>query len=191
MEHTTNSASCFLVALVGASYLLSGYRMVRFTSKVGAAMCAVFLALLGAQYLKNGWAVAGIVTAAAIAGFFLGNAYYYIHMAAVGAFMGVLMMAFVAAAAGGHIDWGSGIASGILGAMLVCRFERPVVIFATSLIGGATFFGAANTLGMQMPTVGPVLLMVAMTVLGCVVQAKTTKRSPANRPAPRGSCVTK
>jgi len=187
MEHGTNTASCFLVALIGATYLLSGYRMVRFTSKVGAAMFAVFVALLGTQYLQNGWAVAGILTAAAIAGFLLGKAYYYIHMAAVGAFMGVLMMAFVAAAAGGHIEWGSGIASAILGAMLACRFERPVVIFATSLIGGATFFGAAKTLGMQMPTAGAVLLMVAMTALGCVVQAKTTRKPPTGRPGSRDS----
>lgn len=131
--------------------------------------------------------VAGILTAAAIAGFLLGNAYYYIHVAAVGAFMGVLMMAFGAAAIGGHIEWGSGFASAILGAMLACRFERPVVIFATSLVGGATFFGAAKTLGMQMPAWGAVLLMVGVTTLGCIVQAKTTKKLPAKRPAPRVS----
>src|ERR1043165_141654 len=51
MEHNSNAVSCFVVAMIGATYLLSGYRMVRFTSKVGAAMLAVFLALLGAQYL--------------------------------------------------------------------------------------------------------------------------------------------
>ncbi len=187
MAHNANAASCFLVAFIGATYLLSGYRMVRFTSKVGAAMFAVFLALLGTQYLQNGWAVAGILTAAAIAGFLLGNAYYYIHIAGVGAFMGVLTMAFGAAAAGGYIEWGSGIASAILGAMLACRFERPVVIFATSLIGAATFFGAAKSLGVQMPTAGAVLLMVAITALGCAVQAKTTRKPPAKTAAPRVS----
>ncbi len=185
MEQTPNAASCFLVALMGGTYLLGGYRMVRFSSRVGAIMAAVFFALLGTQYLQNGWAVAGLLTAAAVAGFFLGNAYYYVHMAGVGAFMGVLLMAFGAAAIGGHIEWSSGIASAILGAMLACRFERPVVIFATSLIGGATFFGAAKSLGMQMPTWGSVLMMAAITTVGCVVQAKTTKKLRAHRPAPR------
>ena len=124
---------------------------------------------------------------AAIAGFLLGNAYYYIHIAGVGALMGVLTMAFGAAAVGGYIEWGSGIASAILGAMLACRFERPVVIFATSLIGGATFFGAAKSLGVRMPTAGAVLLMVAITALGCVVQAKTTRKPTAKTAGPRVS----
>jgi hypothetical protein len=185
MEVMSPQAPWFLSAMVGALCLLSGYRWIRFSSKLASAILAVLLGLAVGQQLQSGWAVAAILSAAAIAGFLLGNAYYYVNMALVGAIMGVLFMALGAASIGGTIEWPSGVASAVLGAMLAVRFERPIVIVGMSITGAILFLQSAQSLGIRTSPGVAALVVVALTLLGCAVQARTTKRPAAKPPAPR------
>jgi len=185
MEQTAAPTPWFLALLVGTVCLLTGYRMVRFSSRLQSAMLGILLGLSFGQHLHNGWAVAGILTVAAIAGFLLGNAFYYVNIALVGAIMGVLFMFIGAAAIGGTIEWGSGMASAILGGMLAVRFERPAVILGTSVAGASLFLQATQPMGVNLVPWGAAVLFVVLSVAGCVVQARSTKACPARPPAPR------
>jgi hypothetical protein len=185
MDESAAPTPWFLALALGAVCLLAGYRMVRFSSKLQSAMMAILLGLAFGQHLQSGWAVAAILVAAAIAGFLLGNAFYYVNIALVGAIMGVLFMFLGAAAIGGTIEWGSGIASAVLGMMLAVRFERPAVILGTSMAGASLLLDGGHSLGMAMPISVAAALFVVLSVLGCSVQARSKKRLPAKAPAPR------
>ena len=185
MEVTSPQAPWILTVLVGSLCLLSGYRLIRFGSRVGSAIFAILLGLTVGQHLQNGWAVAAILTAAGIAGFLLGNAYYYVNIAFAGAITGVLCMALGAISIGGTIEWSSGIASAILGAMLAVRFERPIVIWGMSMTGAVLFLQSAQALGMTLPAGVAALVFVALTALGSLVQVRTMRRRAAKPPAPR------
>ena len=150
----------------------------RVSARLESAMAALLLGLVVGQHLHNGWALAAVLTASAVAGWMLGNAFYYIAMAVTGACMGVLFMGLAALAIGGSIDWGSGIASAILGAMLTLRFERPLVILGTSMMGASMLVQT----GQGDPTWGAGVAFVALTLLGCCFQARRTKAKP---PVPR------
>ena len=174
-----------LAAILGGLYVFAGYRTVRFTSRISCATIFLGIGLWAGQHVENGWITAAIALAAAATGYLLGNAYYYVHVVGAGALGGVILMAVGAAAIGGHITWGSGLASAVLGSMLACRFQRPIVIVATSLIGAILVMMVA-----QLPLVflmpGPkalawtdVAIAAAVTTFGCVVQSRTTRRLPA------------
>jgi Domain of unknown function (DUF4203) len=180
MEHAAAPAPFFLVVLVGAFCLLFGYRYVRFSSKLGSALLGVVLGLTAGPQLQNGWLVAALLAAAAVAGWLLGNAYYYVNMAIFGAFMGVMGMFLAALAAGGALEWSSGLASAILGAMLTIRFERPLVVLGTSMAGAAMLVQT----GHADPAWGAAVAFVALTLLGCLFQAGRMKRAEARRPVP-------
>jgi len=181
MDQSAAPAPWFLVVLVGTFCLVFGYRYVRFSSRLGSALLAIFLALTAGQHLQNGWALAAILAAAAVAGWLLGNAYYYVNVAIFGAFMGVIGMFGVALAAGGTLEWSSALASAVLGAMLTVRFERPLVVLGTSLCGASMLVqtGAGD------PAWGAGVAFVALTLLGCLFQAGRMKRSETKRPVPR------
>jgi hypothetical protein len=181
MEHPAAPAPWFLLVLVGSFCLLFGYRSVRFSSKLGSALLAIFLAMTAGQHLQNGWALAALLTAAAVAGWLLGNAYYYVNMALVGAFMGVIVMFLGALAMGGTIEWGSGLASAILGAMLTVRFERPLAVLGTSMAGASMLVQS----GHADPAWGAGVAFVVLTLLGCLFQTIRLKRLPPRRPVPR------
>jgi hypothetical protein len=174
-----------LAAFLGALYVFAGYRTVRFTSRVSSALVFLCIGLWAAQHVENGWIGAGIAVAAAVSGYLLGNAYYYVHVVGAGALGGVILMAVGAAAIGGHLTWGSGLASAALGSLLACRFQRPIVIFATSLIGAILVMMVAQLpLAFLLP--GPkalawtdVAVAAVVTTVGCVVQSRTTRRLPA------------
>ena len=176
-----------LATLLGALYVFAGYRTVRFTSRVSCATVFLGIGLWAGQHVENGWMTAGIALAAAVAGYLLGNAYYYVHVVGAGALGGAILMAVGAAAIGGHITWESGLASAVLGSMLACRFQRPIVIFATSLIGAILVMMVGHLpLVFLMP--GPralvwtdVAVAAALTTVGCLVQSRTTRRLPAQQ----------
>jgi len=181
MEQPAAPAPWFLFVPFGLFLLLIGYRYVRFSSKLGSALIAIFLAMTAGQHLQNGWAAAALLAAAAIAGWLLGNAYYYVNITFVGAVMGVIGMFVAALAAGGTIEWSSALASAVLGAMLTVRFERPLVVLGTSMAGASMLVqsGHADTAW------GAGVAFVALTLLGCLFQASRLKRLPPRRPVPR------
>jgi hypothetical protein len=185
MEEAAAPTPWFLSLVVGALCLLSGYRMVRWSSRLQSAMLAILLGLSFGQHLHNPWAVAGILAAAGIVGFLLGNAFYYVNIAFVGAILGVFTMALGAWAIGGHIEWASGIASAVLGVMLACRFERPAVILGTSVAGASMLIQAGQSLGVTLPLLVVAGIFLSLSVLGCVFQAKRMKPPSPRRPVPR------
>ena len=181
MESTAPQIPWILSGIVAAICLLTGYRLVRFSSRVGSAIFAVFLGLTVGQHLHSGWAVAAVLTASAIAGFLLGNAYYYVNMALVGAIMGAGCMLIGA----GTLDWSTGLASALLGAMLTVRFERPIVILGTSMAGASILMQSMGLPQPQHLTWAQAALFVGLSALGGLVQARTTNRPPARLPARR------
>jgi hypothetical protein len=174
-------------ALIGLLYVFAGYRMVRFTSKLESALLFTFLGLLACPHVDHWGLVAGLLCALAVVGYLLGNLYYYAYMALVGAVVGVVVMAIAACAMGGGIGWDSGVASALLGGMLAVRFQRPIVIFGTSLIGALCLMMAAH-LPLMFTMPGPkelawssMVILAGLTLLGCLVQARRTAKPPAPR----------
>lgn len=184
------------MALYGAVMIFSGYRLMRFMSKVHAAL------LLGAfgfglcQGLGSAYVGIGVGVVLAIVGYKLGDIYYYLNMIVLGLL------------AGGALGWVAGqlatpqvapfiaIAGAVLGAVLTVKFERPLGILFTSVLGST--FILIGVLGLKDPAairergLDPGMLTIGLfalgSILGCVVQARTTKNMPEhgnvqNRPA--------
>src|SRR6185295_14749 len=162
-----------LPALLGVGYVLVGYNLVRFTAKLESALLFMWLGLFACQHVDHWGLVVGMFCALAVAGYLLGNLYYYAYMAAVGALVGVVVMAIAAWSMGGSIGWDSGAASALLGGMLALRFQRPIVIFGTSMIGALCLMMALH-LPLARLLEGPrelawssCGLFAGLTLLGC------------------------
>ncbi len=76
---------------------------------------------------------------------------------------------------GGGVGWDSGVASALLGGMLAVRFQRPIVIFGTSLIGALCLMMAFLLPGPKEMAWSSGVLLAGLTLLGCLVQARTTR----------------
>lgn len=176
--------------LFGLMYLLAGYRTMRFTARVASALLFAGLGALAASHVNHWAAAAGIIVGAGIVGFLLGNALYFVTVGLYGAGAGVVLAALIVGAFGHKVGWASGIAGAAAGAVLAIFIERPVGIFATSLIGGALLVTAVQS-GLVATGViadlhehahrfagGYAALIVGSAILGCIVQARTTKNLP-------------
>lgn len=73
-----------------------------------------------------------------------------------------------------HYDWITFVVGGILGAILLLALFDWALIFFSSVAGAHLIQGAV-----QLPANGSVILLVALTVLGIVVQASMMRRSRA------------
>jgi hypothetical protein len=171
--------------ILGLTYVLAGYRTMRFTARLTSALLFMGLGALVGGHVQNPVAVLSILAGSAVVGYLLGNAFYYVNVALFGAGAGVVVAAVIAASLGGTLGWGSGIGGGIAGAVLGILFERPIGIFGTSVIGGAL-----TMMAIQLPLIvvgmpGPkqvawssLALFTGLALLGCIVQARTTKNLP-------------
>ena len=181
--------------LIGLLYIIAGYRTMRFTTRIASALLFMTAAYLFAPQVQHWAAAAGIILGAGILGFLLGNALYFLIVALYGAGGGVALAAIVVGAFGGKVGLGSGIAGALTGLVLAFVIERPVGIFATSVMGG---WGIAQAIASALASTGAVsdqhehyrrfglgylALTLGLTVLGCVVQAKTTKNLPPREEA--------
>lgn len=172
------------LSLLGGMILAFGYRGARFATKLESAL--LFLGLAGAACgsIDHWWVIAGIAVVSAVVGWKLGNAFYYSIAAVIGAMAGVVGMTL----ASGEIPaWHGGLASAILGAMLAVKFERPVVILGSSFIGAVTVALAwiPHQSGQTLPPGALRALMVttaALTVAGCLVQARTSRPKATTPP---------
>ena len=175
------------VSLAGLMILAFGYRWARFATRVESALLAMGLASLAFQRVDNGLLLAGIAIAAAVVGWRLGNAYYYTIAAIIGGMAGLVAMGL---AAGAFPSWDAALASIVLGAMLTVKFERPVVILGSSAVGAVTVALAwiPHQAGHTLPP-GALRMLTAttaaLTVAGCLVQARTSRPKPATPPARR------
>lgn len=163
---------------IGVLYLLAGYRAVRFTTKLETALLCLLLGLAACRPLDDWVATLSIAAAAAVLGFLLGDSFYYLSIALIGAVLGAAIMAITAWSIGGCIGWDSGIASALLGAMLTLRFQRPLVILGSSMIGAALLMTAVVPPGPEAPAWSSGALFVGLSLLGCLVQARTARTVP-------------
>lgn len=171
--------------VLGLTYVLAGYRTMRFTARMASAILFMGLGSLAAHHVHNPAGAAGILAATAIVGFLLGNAFYYVNVAIFGAGAGVVLAAVLCAALGSHMNWGSGISGGLAGAIAAVLIERPIGVFATSVIGSALTLGAVRVplLRIGEPesaplALGSLALFLILVVVGCAVQARTTRHLP-------------
>lgn len=198
VEHAMPVWQAALAGLFGLLYVFSGYRTLRFTARVTSALLFMAIGLLVSSNVSHPLATLGIVAGAGILGWLLGNAFYFVNVSLYGAAGGIVLAAVITVLAGGHgIGWAAGIGGAVAGAVLAVLFERPAGILGTSLVGGALTMKAAQGFlvsnGTHEPgryAAGYVALVLALGVLGCIVQAKSTKNMPppskdANAPAPR------
>jgi hypothetical protein len=171
--------------ILGLTYVLAGYRTMRFTARMTSALLFMGLGALVGAHVQNTAGVLAILAGSAVVGFLLGNAFYYVNIALFGAGAGVVVAAVIGASCGSTLGWGSGIGGGVAGAVLAILFERPIGIFGTSVIGAALTMMAVQiplvligVPGPRQPAWSSVALFTGLTLLGCVVQARTTKNLP-------------
>jgi hypothetical protein len=181
--------------ILGLTYVLAGYRTMRFTARMTSAVLFMGLGSLIAHHVHSPVLAGGILAAAAVIGYLLGNAFYYVNVGVLGAGAGVVLAAVFCAAIGSRLSWGSGISGGLAGLILAILVERPVGIFGTSIIGSALAMGAMRVPllmigepGSRPLAWGSLALFLGLVAVGCAVQARTTRHlprepKPQNRPS--------
>lgn len=196
-EHALPVWAAAFSGLFALLYVFSGYRTVRFTARVMSAILFAVVGMAAASgRVEHAGVVAAIVVGAGIVGFLLGNAFYFVTVALYGAAGGVVLAALISTGLGHPVGWAAGIGGAAAGAVLGILFERPFVILGTSLAGGALAAKSIEgMLGVQDLHEhhhrfgwAYALLTVALGVVGCIVQAKTTKNlpPPPSKGAPGG-----
>ncbi len=171
--------------LIGLLYVGAGYRTMRFTARLTSAMLLMALGTLVASRVEHSAAVVAIVVGAGVLGYLAGNAFYFVSVALYGAMGGVVAALLIALGLGGTLGWAGGIGGAIAGAVLAVLFERPIGILGTSLMGGGlamiSLQSALLAKSVHYPgrfQWGYVALAVGLAIVGCVVQARTTKDLP-------------
>jgi hypothetical protein len=197
-DHGTTLWPALLSGLIGVTYVLWGYRTLRFTSRVACLLLFVIVGIALTPTVSHSASAVAIVVGAGLLGFLLGNAFYFVTVGLYGAAGGILVAAILHALLGGHpIGWAGGLVGGGAGAVLAILFERPIGIAGTSLLGGVLLTKAVHALLLASGVHGPgrftgayLLLSLVLTALGCWAQARSTKDLPPRRenetPAPRG-----
>ncbi len=171
-------------------YIFTGYRTVRFAARVMSAVLCMLVGLMASSHLEHGAVTAAIVVGAGIVGFLLGNALYFITVALYGAAGGGVLGAVISSIAVHSVSPVAAIGGALAGAILAIFLERPMVILGTSLAGG--WLVATSVQGILAATSviqdihehhhqfgwAYALLTLALGVVGCAVQARTTKDLP-------------
>ena len=170
--------------LIGLVLIFAGYKLLRAWSRVATALnfAAIGLAFAG-QFNQP---VIGIVAAVClgILGYLLGDFFYYVNMVIMGAAAGAILGGLVTGAHPVGL-----VAGAVLGGILGFVWERPIAILATSVIGsalvGTGVWAATVSTGIAEHTpkisLAYVGLIILAAVLGCVVQAKSTRNLPSHR----------
>lgn len=171
--------------VIGLFYVGAGYRTMRFTARITSALLLMAIGTLAASRVEHAAAVVAIVVGAGVLGYLAGNAFYFLSVTLYGAAGGVVAALLIALGLGGTLGWAGGIGGAIAGAVLAVLFERPIGILGTSLMGGGLAMMSLQSVlvarGMHGPgrfVWGYVALAAGLAVLGCVVQARTTKDLP-------------
>ena len=180
------------MALIGLGILFFGYRLNRWAAKINAA-----LMLGGFAFALLGGADTIILSlpAALLFGFLgykLGDVYYFVNVALYGLFAGGVLGYLVSLAVLPDSGLLLAIGGAVAGAVLGVIFERPIGIFATSVIGSAFIVltvpiirgkGSVDVENGELPEISMLVggLFVLTTLIGCVVQAKSTKNLPSRK----------
>jgi len=175
-----------LFAAIGALLVLAGYRSMRLTARLSAAVLFAAVGLLAGVYLEK--PVVGIVAAAVLGGlgYALGDVFYFINMALNGAGAGAVLGAAACLALGREAGAIALAAGAVTGGLLAMIFERPIGILGTSVLGAALCTVALGSVPGLPPAVAA-LAFLGLIVLGCLTQAATTRKLPpregSRRPA--------
>lgn len=174
-----------LSGMLGLTYVLAGYRTMRFTARLTSGLLFMTLGALVATHIHHPAATAAIVAASAVIGFLVGNAFYFVNVAAFGAAAGAVIAAVIVAALGGTVGWIAGLSGALVGTVLAILFERPIGIVGTSVVGAALTMAALQLPLVLIGTHGPrslawssTGLFVGLTLLGSLLQAGTTRNLP-------------
>jgi hypothetical protein len=164
------AARLFAAAILGLLYTFAGYRWIRLTTRLASAMLFAGIAGSLAQDRVQPLFQLGLMLAAGVLGFLLGNVVYYLVVFLYGAAAGALL---AAAPAGGtaHADAWILLAGAAAGGLLALLFERPLLIVASSVLGSFLLAGLV-----ELPRSISLLAWGALALLGIVVQAWTTPR---------------
>ncbi len=154
---------------IGFLYLLAGYRCARFLFKCEAAV--LFAALGGLAFHDSvHWVILlAMVLGLAVLGWKFGNAYYFLHVALLGAIVGFC----TAWGVRGGIEWGPSLAGAAIGVVLGIVVERPALIFLTSAMGAFLLAASASA---QVMTRESWVLWSVLTVAGTIYQIQTARR---------------
>jgi hypothetical protein len=188
-DHGTTLLPALLSGLVGVTYVLWGYRTLRFMSRMACFLLFVELGILLVPQVAHSASAVAILVGAGLLGFLLGNAFYFVTVGLYGAAAGVLVPAILNALLGGHpIGWAAGLVGGGVGALLAILFERPIGIAGTSVLGGVLLTMAVHAILVANGFHGPGrftgaygILALVLTALGCWAQARSTKDLPPRK----------
>ncbi len=170
--------------LLGLVYAFAGYRALRFTARLSSALLFTGLGTLFVAQVPNPWVVAGVMLGSGLVGYLLGNALYFLTVALYGAAAGVVLAVVGSSVVGTPLAWPGAATGAALGGVLAVVFQRPLAIFATAVTGAG--LAAAALPAFIGPSTGrfawaQLLLFAALTVAGCLVQAKTPKDLPQGK----------
>ena len=184
------------MGLIGVVLLLFGYRLTRLTSKIqaGFLLAGVGYALFAPSFGQLPGI--GIAVLLGIVGYKLGDIYYYLNVILFGLFAGAALGYIVGALVQPEPTFLYPVIGAVACAILAALFERPLGIFASAVLGSAFLCFAVTTytdgqpIRNEGPQIGPLFagLFALGTILGIIVQARTTKNLPdhnkvENKPA--------
>lgn len=171
--------------LIGLVYIFAGYRTLRFTARVTSALLFMVVGALVASHMTHGLVAAAIIVGGGILGFLLGNAFYFFTMSLYGAAAGGILGWVIGALAVHAVSWPAILGGAAVGAILAILFEHPIGIFATTVMGAGAVMKAVHS-ALVVNGVHAAdhyrwayaTLFLTLTIIGCVVQAHTTKNLP-------------
>ena len=174
-----NALMAGIAGLLGLALVLAGYWMMRASARFACALILATVGLVFGLRLEEPLLVIGATVGLGIVGFFLGDAFYYLYVAANGALAGYVLTGVVCDLAGWEFGLVPGAGGAIVGGFLNLLFERPLGIFGTSVTGSALCSTSLLVVvgSGTMTWVFPVLF-VALVVVGCVVQSRATRHLP-------------
>lgn len=181
-----------MLAVLGIAMTFGGYRITRVAARIMTGILAAVVGVLaGMHFGMNGYLALGAGAVLGIVGFAVGDAGYYLGVLLIGVLTGFTMVATVFMIGGWEPSWAPYIAGAVVCAILTVAFERPLAIFGTSFVGGSLLSDGLHRImtdaGKTSPETREIWLYLGLvlltTVLGCVVQAKTTKNLPDKQEA--------
>lgn len=194
MEKLQNApaVTAAMLAVLGIAMTFGGYRLTRVAARVMTGILAAVVGVLAAMHFgMNGYLALGVGAVLGVLGFAIGDAGYYLGVLLIGVLMGFTTVATTYMIGGWEPSWPPYIAGAVVCAILTVAFERPLAIFGMSFVGGSL---VSDSLQRVMTDAGAsssgrrevwlyLGLVLLTTVIGCIVQARTTKNLPDKREA--------
>lgn len=173
--------SAAVFAGVGLLLTFAGYRSMRMAARVASAFVFAAAGLFVGLHFQKPWLSIAAAAGLGTLGYLLGDAFYYLKVAANGGTAGAVLAVIGCVLLGRDPGPAAWLGGALAGGLLAVLFERPIGILGTSVIGAACL-GVA--LGKVASLSGGLSLAVfaALAAAGCWTQAVTTRRLPPPTP---------